>query len=47
MSHYFETDLPRQFDALVHIDRTSAVVPLERSTGWDRGELPDTYPYAV
>ncbi|MDP9231651.1 MAG: erythromycin esterase family protein [Actinomycetota bacterium] len=47
VSHYFETDLPRQFDALVHIDRTSAVVPLERSTGWDRGELPDTYPYAV
>ena len=47
VSHYFETDLPRQFDALVHIDRTSAVVPLERSIGWDRGELPDTYPYAV
>jgi erythromycin esterase-like protein len=46
-SHYFEAELPRQFDALVHVDRTSAVVPLERSAGWERGELPETYPYAV
>lgn len=24
-SHYFEADLARQYDAIVHIDRTSAV----------------------
>jgi erythromycin esterase-like protein len=27
-SHYFETNLARQFDAVIHIDRTSAVQPL-------------------
>ena len=27
-SHYFETDLARQYDAVVHVDRTSAVRPL-------------------
>jgi erythromycin esterase-like protein len=47
LSHYFEADLPRQFDALVHVDTTTAVVPLERTSGWERGELPETYPFAV
>ena len=28
-SHYFETDLARQYDAVVHVDHTSAVAPLE------------------
>ncbi len=46
-SHYLEADLPAQFDALIHVDETSAVVPLERKAGWERGELPETYPYAV
>jgi erythromycin esterase-like protein len=27
-SHYFETDLARQYDAVIHIDRTSAVMPV-------------------
>jgi erythromycin esterase-like protein len=47
VSHYFRAELPRQFDALVHLDRTTAVVPLERTAGWERGELPETYPFAV
>ena len=43
-SHYFHTHLPRQFDAVLHYDRTRAVEPLERTAEWDRGELPATYP---
>jgi erythromycin esterase-like protein len=31
-SHYFETDLARQYDAVVHIDRTSAVSPVASTT---------------
>jgi erythromycin esterase-like protein len=27
-SHYFEAELPRQFDAVIYLDRTSAVTPL-------------------
>jgi erythromycin esterase-like protein len=47
VSHYFEARLPDQFDAVIHIDETRAVVPLERTSGWEAGELPDTYPWAV
>jgi erythromycin esterase-like protein len=43
-SHYFYANVPAQFDALIHIDDTTAVEPLDRSAGWDHGELPDTYP---
>jgi erythromycin esterase-like protein len=47
MSHWFEARLADQFDAVVHLDRTSAVVPLEKSEGWIGGEAPETYPFAV
>ncbi len=43
-SHWFRACMPEQFDAVIHIDRTSAVVPLERTVVWDRGEPPETYP---
>jgi len=43
-SHYFEADLPAQFDAIYHYDRTRAVEPLEPSAEWERGEMPETYP---
>jgi erythromycin esterase-like protein len=43
-SHYFSVNLAGQFDAMIHLDRTQAVEPLEREGGWDAGELPDTYP---
>ena len=46
-SHYFAADLPGQFDALVHIDRTRAVEPLERGPRWTVGEPPETYPTAL
>ncbi|MHB1209170.1 MAG: erythromycin esterase family protein [Acidimicrobiales bacterium] len=43
-SHYFAADLIRQFDVVVHIDRTRALQPLETTGLWDRGEPPETYP---
>ena len=46
-SHYFQARLPGQFDALIHIDETRAVEPLERTARWDEGEVPETFPYAV
>jgi erythromycin esterase-like protein len=47
LSHYFYAHLAGQFDALVHIDETRAVEPLELTSDWERGELPETYPWAV
>jgi erythromycin esterase-like protein len=44
LSHYFEAQLPQQFDAIIHLDETRALEPLERTSEWDRGELPETYP---
>jgi erythromycin esterase-like protein len=46
-SHYFEARLSDQFDALIHIEKSLAVEPLERSAEWERGELPETYPFGV
>jgi erythromycin esterase-like protein len=46
-SHYFQARVADQFDAVVHIDDTRAVEPLERTAGWERGEAPETYPFAV
>lgn len=37
-SHYFEVSLAAQFDALFHIDETSAVEPLDVPTHWHRRE---------
>jgi erythromycin esterase-like protein len=46
-SHYFFARLPEQFDALIHIDTTRALEPLERSAEWSGAELPETYPAGV
>jgi erythromycin esterase-like protein len=43
-SHYFDAVMSKQFDAVVHYDRTHALEPLERTPHWDRGEPPETYP---
>jgi erythromycin esterase-like protein len=45
-SHYFEARAASQFDAVVHIDRTRAVEPLERMQLWTP-EPPETYPSAL
>jgi erythromycin esterase-like protein len=47
MSHYFDAYLPGQFDLLVHLNETRALEPLERTPVWEKGELPETYPFAV
>jgi erythromycin esterase-like protein/predicted phosphoribosyltransferase len=47
ISHYFHARLADQFDAVIHLDATHAVEPLERTSEWERGELPETYPWGV
>lgn len=46
-SHYFHARLPEQFDAMIHLDNTTALTPLDRSAGWDEGEPPETWPTGV
>jgi erythromycin esterase-like protein/predicted phosphoribosyltransferase len=46
-SHYFHARVADQFDAVIHIDDTRAVEPLERTALWETGEVPETYPFAV
>ena len=43
-SHYFQANLPQQFDEYVWLDETHAVTPLD--TAEIKG-LPDTYPFGV
>jgi erythromycin esterase-like protein len=46
VSHYFPARIADQFDAVIHIDETHAVQPLER--WWrDDADLPETYPTAL
>jgi len=47
VSHYFQARLANQFDAVIHLDETRAVEPLERTSQWEAGEFPETYPFAV
>jgi erythromycin esterase-like protein len=47
LSHYFEARVARQFDALIHIDETTALEPLEPTSVWEEGELPETYPVGL
>jgi len=47
VSHYFHARLADQFDAVIHIDETHALEPLERNSEWEAGELPETYPWGV
>jgi erythromycin esterase-like protein len=43
-SHYFHTRLAEQFDAMIHIDETRALEPLDPDQAWHGGEAPETYP---
>lgn len=43
-SHYFHVQLVDQFDAVIHVDHTRAVEPLERSAAWRAPEPAETYP---
>ncbi|MBD3884914.1 erythromycin esterase family protein [Phormidium tenue FACHB-886] len=43
-SHYFWSRLPAQFDAVIHIDDTQAVEPLDRPDQLEAEEVPETFP---
>ena len=53
LSHYFYALLPDQFDLVVHVDKTTAVRPLDPAhPSWEeehvaKEDLPETYPFAV
>jgi erythromycin esterase-like protein len=47
ISHYFHARVADQFDAVIHLDDTRALEPLERTSEWETGELPETYPWGV
>ena len=47
VSHYFEADMPSQFDAVYHFDETRAVEPLEKPERWQHDEPPETYPSGI
>jgi hypothetical protein len=32
---------------VIRIDRTQALIPFERTSTWQAGETPETYPFAV
>jgi hypothetical protein len=41
----FSSDLPSQLCGRITLPcATRALEPLDRDSGWDEGELPDTYP---
>ena len=46
MSHYFTASLSDQFDAVIHFDTTTAVMPLERQAAFDL-EHAETFPSGV
>jgi erythromycin esterase-like protein/predicted phosphoribosyltransferase len=47
ISHYFQARLGDQFDAVIHIDESHALEPLEPTSEWEAGELAETYPFGV
>jgi erythromycin esterase-like protein len=47
LSHYFGARLPDQFDAVMHIDNTHALEPLEPWAADETADLPETYPSAL
>jgi erythromycin esterase-like protein len=46
LSHYFTARMPDQFDAVLHIDETRALEPLE-AWSHDEADLPETFPSAL
>ena len=43
-SHYFHVRPSDQFDAMIHIDTTRALEPLEPASIWIQGQNPETFP---
>jgi erythromycin esterase-like protein len=47
VSHYFHACLPEQFDAVISIDDTKGVQPLDRVPTWEMRDAPETFPFGV
>ncbi len=47
ISHYFEADVSAQFDALVHVDATTALHPLDKGAHWRAEDQPETWPSGI
>jgi hypothetical protein len=43
--NYVPTNLPERYDAFIHLDKTSALHPLELHA--DRAAVPDLYPWGL
>jgi erythromycin esterase-like protein len=43
-SHYFHVRPADQYDAIIHLDLTTALEPLEPTSTWIQGQTPETYP---
>lgn len=43
-SHYFYANIYNQFDALIYLDKTNALIPLETNAIWHQGEVYETFP---
>ncbi|MFC5577948.1 erythromycin esterase family protein [Lysobacter niabensis] len=46
-SHYFGASLSAQFDAVFHLDETTAVEPFDITEHWVQHEPADTYPFGL
>ena len=46
-SHYLRARVADQYDAVIHVENTTAVEPLERTPRWEQTEAPETFPFAV
>ncbi|HEU5397173.1 MAG TPA: erythromycin esterase family protein [Verrucomicrobiae bacterium] len=46
-SHYFESRLKEQFDAVIHFDETRAVEPMERRSEVAQTEPEETFPFGL
>ena len=47
ISHYFRSDVGKQFDGIVHFDTTRAVKPLDAPAEMLHDETPETYPTGI
>ncbi len=43
-SHYYHVRPSDQYDAIIHIERTTALEPIDANSRWVAGETPETYP---
>jgi erythromycin esterase-like protein len=47
ISHYFRANMREQFDAVIHLDETRAIEPLEKPERWHEAEPPETFPSGI